>query len=1098
MNGNDCKQQSNRGLKSNRGFSLVELIIATAILAIVITAVCGFIVAGSKHYQWSNNEITIQQDAQMALNQLSDVMIDTNRAVSYYGCLDGDDDLGAAQSGLSDADIAVKLGGEIGDKYLALYNGEVNTDETTGVSTETVAVDSAGNELGNDKNYVFHFVKEEQVIEYYEKDITGGAVEENPSLDTWDGPYLFAEHVKDFSVDLSAFSDDETEDHIIVADGKRVIGLSLGFEMGGRTYDTSNNVTVRNRLAINSGEFLTVPKTKTVRIMTTKTSAILEPSDGLNLDEHFGPMVKGRNVTTDKVKWDFANASDHNPGTTITKNGDDYILKMAPGETHETIRLKVMSEATDAEGNEAEVKVYIYLKRVTGIVVRRVDPDSYDSTTRRYNTTIPNTIPLQRGEDFWVQTEAIGSHVGETCDGYHWDDPNNKCASWYSWIGDTWEAWKDRQCGNFTVTNRQSTSDLYGVYGNPGERNGSGEKKYIFANTASSPHGQGWLDLEKGLIHMSVADDAPKGVTFYVGANSGLANERHYDSNPQMYFPFTISPGDPIKLDRDLFYGKHANITGKFKDNTHAHFYVVAVRINTVPNDYANDAVFFYYTEGNNTIVNPDIFGLDWRNKYYISIQLLAHKGNSNNTGTISNAARNDYGSNRNFDFTTGMYKETSQFSVSAPYVGTIEPPVIEYTHPTTGVVYRGTQMKLNDIIGTNGQQQMIELYRSNVKIDGIDPTSGVCGALRFTGYRDGNRFLNINKNNDGNDSANYNPQINGLQVEQFDGNGSGSIPKLRITPNSSTYGEYRFVPTICYKNDRYSGDHANLYNSIFYKQDRSFTSQFNKLYLEVPESTIYFNVAPAKVNLNTWTACNGAIRKVNMYFPTPSENSFATYFRRNTPSVQECQAASLQFRMYYDNYASNVNASFSRITCEYIESEDKYRLEFFYQIDAWNKKVNVSAGTYVCKANGSDWTMEKAGWYDEFYNGKHTSSVSINDLINQRYQGNTTIANVALNGTSYTGYLYIPLPMDPDFTGNTALNFKKNDSSAAGQSNTTYKYKFKKQGGSVQDLSNITTKLTYDKNSGVYTLVWLDAKDGNREAAKFTYTEGQSGWIQK
>ncbi len=53
--------------KQNSGFSLVELIIAIAILVIVTGAVCSFIIITSRNYANGNNDISVQQEAQLAL-----------------------------------------------------------------------------------------------------------------------------------------------------------------------------------------------------------------------------------------------------------------------------------------------------------------------------------------------------------------------------------------------------------------------------------------------------------------------------------------------------------------------------------------------------------------------------------------------------------------------------------------------------------------------------------------------------------------------------------------------------------------------------------------------------------------------------------------------------------------------------------------------------------------------------------------------------------------------------------------------------------------------------------------------------------------------
>ena len=57
----------------------MELLIAIAILSIVVMSVCGFILVGSRSYASANSDINVQQEAQLSLNQMSDVLIDTTR-----------------------------------------------------------------------------------------------------------------------------------------------------------------------------------------------------------------------------------------------------------------------------------------------------------------------------------------------------------------------------------------------------------------------------------------------------------------------------------------------------------------------------------------------------------------------------------------------------------------------------------------------------------------------------------------------------------------------------------------------------------------------------------------------------------------------------------------------------------------------------------------------------------------------------------------------------------------------------------------------------------------------------------------------------------
>lgn len=77
--------------KNNRGFTLIELIIATALLGIVVVGVFGFMMAGASSYRSVSTATRLELTARQAMNQMRDTVIDCNTAV--YTSLDGLDGL---------------------------------------------------------------------------------------------------------------------------------------------------------------------------------------------------------------------------------------------------------------------------------------------------------------------------------------------------------------------------------------------------------------------------------------------------------------------------------------------------------------------------------------------------------------------------------------------------------------------------------------------------------------------------------------------------------------------------------------------------------------------------------------------------------------------------------------------------------------------------------------------------------------------------------------------------------------------------------------------------------------------------------------------
>ena len=69
----------------NGGFTLVELIVATAILGVVALSAAGFMSASARTYSSVNYSLRLQYASQLAMAQLQEYLIDCNGGIAWDG-----------------------------------------------------------------------------------------------------------------------------------------------------------------------------------------------------------------------------------------------------------------------------------------------------------------------------------------------------------------------------------------------------------------------------------------------------------------------------------------------------------------------------------------------------------------------------------------------------------------------------------------------------------------------------------------------------------------------------------------------------------------------------------------------------------------------------------------------------------------------------------------------------------------------------------------------------------------------------------------------------------------------------------------------------
>lgn len=184
-------------MKNNKGLTLVELIVTIAILSLVGIGVGTIINQSLRQYRMSNTEVSLQQEAQLAGNQLTNLVLDANDGVS-------------AESG-----------------KLNIYEYDL---DTKGRSKIVIAFDTTNGTLTYSR----------YVMADGDEDWTPvvGETEE-----------LFADYVKEFTVELL---DEDGAQIAVTADagGKDVhqVCLKIRYELQGQSYDYEQTITLRNQI----------------------------------------------------------------------------------------------------------------------------------------------------------------------------------------------------------------------------------------------------------------------------------------------------------------------------------------------------------------------------------------------------------------------------------------------------------------------------------------------------------------------------------------------------------------------------------------------------------------------------------------------------------------------------------------------------------------------------------------------------------------------------------------------------------------------------------------------------------------------------------
>lgn len=1038
--------------RDQRGFTIVELLIAVAILSIVVAAVCGFILVGSRSYAAGNSDISVQQEAQLALNQMSDVMIDTTRSVNYVGY----DASGSPVHALKDAEFTFTPE----EKSLIMFNGVVEGDPSD-ASTQTVA---AGN--GN-KHYHFYWSKADETLYYTELNVDPANDVDTknihfPAFDPTDPDWVvLAGHVTDFSVDLSQVEE------------KRVVQLALTFLDGRKEYVTSNNVTIRNKVGVNDAELSPLNKKKTLSVAARDKGVIIEPGETY----HFStPKVTGENVADRSVTWSLESPVKSGTYFTDTANG---ILKVATDEPGGTIKVAITTNAVDSNGDHASCTVDVDIKRVREVNL------SANAEGTEINEKGETVYLVSAGGTYTITADVLGHKLGELCS----------------------------VCGDDIDMDR-SVGYEGNPYGNPYVWRLVDPKEYDPSMAWWNP--EQFLTMGKGDGHsleVTIAPNTPDGGdhVFVIQAMSILSTQNKTDGRtyhewvPGAITLKVVKGNKNIHADGSLHWGSSTVVN--WNELPYYHYYIVCARIREYGTE-GNDKIMMYLTEGTTTRVTPDMFGVEDVSKpWYLSLQVL-NPGKEIPPGVGLSTELNvgaqvsdptvldiidDYLNNCD---SSGTYVGT-KYLHSDKLEATINPPEIYYEY--NGEKNLGGELKLKKVTTLSGPAS------TEFKVDYVrntrDEVLGYWFAndnVKFSVYKEtaGGGLQKIYWYNAEGDyyEGDSRPYGGLLQLDEIK---SAAGVKIKLDFNnmnraSEAEGKYRLIPTILYEQNS-GADHAggNFLYYLNYKPNYN-----NKQCYEDKRSTVYYELVNGGNVEAFWSYAYNQFTKGEIYFPTPSDSSFTNYFDRENLSLQNAKKL--------DDFSKTINGSSnttvyqpSSMRCKYFADKKVYELELFYNYYdfTWGRTVEVSAGVFQCAPDGNKWGRKERGTLDgQLQSGNMNPQVNGGPTADVNFSG--------IYGDAYTGKMYIPLPSESTFTSgdNNGFDFKQKQSAV--QTREWKKLKYQETGKTnVEEKDFAKVTCTYDEATDEYTLqLWqIEWSSGtDKSVATFTCKSDGKEWKQQ